>query len=77
MQDSVIREITAVVGPSHLLTSPEDCWTYAYDATDRAPRLPEAVVFPGSAEEIAQILRLANEHRFAVTPRGPAPASGR
>ena len=69
MQDSIIKEITAIVGPEHLLTSPEDCWTYAYDATDRA-HAPEAVVFPGSAAEISPILKLANEFRFAVTPRG-------
>ena len=67
--ENVIRQIEAIVGPEHLLTSPEDCWTYAYDATDQA-RAPEAVVFPGSAAEISQILKLANEHRFAVTPRG-------
>ena len=69
MRYSIIKEIAAVVGPEHLLTAPEDCWTYAYDATDQA-RMPEAVVFPGSAAEISQILRLANEHRFPVTPRG-------
>ncbi|MFH1595968.1 MAG: FAD-linked oxidase C-terminal domain-containing protein, partial [Pseudomonadota bacterium] len=51
------------------LTSPEDRWTYAYDATDRA-HMPDAVVFPGSAAEISQILRLANRRRFPVTPRG-------
>ena len=39
------------------------------NATDQA-RAPEAVVFPGSAAEISQILKLANEQRFAVTPRG-------
>ncbi len=32
--------------------------------------MPEAVVFPGSTAEISQILKLANVHRFAVTPRG-------
>ena len=69
ISENVIRQIEAVVGPEHLLTTPEDCWTYAYDATDRA-RAPEAVVFPGSAAEISQILKLANEHRFPVTPRG-------
>jgi len=69
MRYSLIKEIAGLVGPEHLLTSPEDCWTYAYDATDQA-RMPEAVVFPGSAAEISQILRLANEHRFPVTPRG-------
>ena len=69
MHDSIIKEIAAIVGPGHVLTSPEDCWTYAYDATDRA-RMPDAVVFPGSAEEISRILRLANVHKFPVTPRG-------
>ncbi len=67
--ENVITKIAAIVGPEHLLTAPEDCWTYAYDATDQA-RAPEAVVFPGSAAEISQIIRLANEQRFAVTPRG-------
>jgi len=69
MQDAIIKKLASIVGPDHLLTSPEDCWTYAYDATDRAA-MPDAVVFPGSAAEIAQIVRLANEHRFPVVPRG-------
>jgi glycolate oxidase len=69
MHPEVIKAITAIVGPEHTLTSPEDCWTYAYDATKEA-RMPEAVVFPGSAAEISRILRLANEHLFPVTPRG-------
>ena len=55
--------------PNHLLTTPEERWGYAYDATDRAA-MPEAVVFPGSAAEVAAIVRLANEHRFPVVPRG-------
>ncbi len=69
MQDSIIKELAAIVGPEHLLTSPEERWTYAYDATDRAA-MPEAVVFPGSAAEVAAVVRLANAHRFAVVPRG-------
>ena len=48
MQDSVIKEIAAIVGPEHILTTPEDRWTYAYDATDLA-HMPDLVVFPGSA----------------------------
>lgn len=69
MLPEVIKKLTAIVGPAHLLTTPEDCWTYAYDATDQA-HAPDAVVFPGSAAEIARIVKLANEHRFPVTPRG-------
>jgi len=69
MQDTIIKKLAAIVGPSHLLTTPEERWGYAYDATDRAA-MPEAVVFPGSAAEVAAIVRLANEHRFPVVPRG-------
>ncbi len=67
--EKIIPELKAIVGPEQLLTSPEECWTYAYDATDQA-RAPEAVAFPGSAAEIARILQLANRFSFAVTPRG-------
>jgi hypothetical protein len=43
--NNAIHELETVVGHGHLLTSPEDCWTYAYDATDQA-HAPEAVIFP-------------------------------
>lgn len=69
MHDAIIKDLAAIVGPKHLLTTPEERWTYAFDATDRA-HMPDAVVFPGSAEEIAAIVRLANKHRFPVVPRG-------
>jgi len=69
MKDAIIKEITTVAGKDHILTSPEDRWCYAFDATDQA-YLPDLVVFPGSAAEISRILLLANEHRFPVVPRG-------
>jgi glycolate oxidase len=67
--DHIIHQLEVIVGPEHVLASPEDRWTYAYDATDLAA-LPDLVVFPGSAGEIAGIVRLANQHRFPVVPRG-------
>jgi len=69
MQDAIINKLAAIVGPGHLLTTPEERWGYAYDATDRAA-MPDLVVFPGSAAEVAAIVRLANLHRFPVVPRG-------
>ena len=68
---NVIRQIEAIVGPEHLLTSPEDCWTYAYDATDQA-QAPEAVVFPGSAAEIC-----ANSADWPMSTALPSPPGGR
>ena len=63
------RRLRAIVGSENLLTEIEDRRCYAYDATNLS-YLPEAVAFPGHPEEVAQIVRLANEYRFSVVPRG-------
>ncbi|HHO47793.1 MAG TPA: FAD-binding protein [Desulfobacteraceae bacterium] len=69
MQRAIIKELATIVGRANLLTAPEDLSCYSYDGTGRI-FLPEAVALPGSAGEIAAILRLANRHGFAVVPRG-------
>ncbi len=66
---NVVHELEAIVGQENVLASEEDRWCYAYDATDLT-HLPDLVVFPGSAEEISRIVKLANRHRFPVVPRG-------
>jgi|UniRef100_A0A7C3WRY0 glycolate oxidase len=69
LSETVSGEIIRIVGSENALTSPEERFCYAYDATDLTA-MPDLVVFPGSAEEISQILELANRHRFPVVPRG-------
>ena len=49
MQNSIIKEFTAIAGEKHILTTPEERWCYAFDATDKA-HMPDAVVFPGVEE---------------------------
>ncbi|MDD3581288.1 MAG: FAD-binding oxidoreductase, partial [Desulfobacca sp.] len=61
--------LQVLVGPENLLTEIEDRRCYAYDATN-LNYLPEAVAFPGSPLEVAQIISLANDYRFPVVPRG-------
>jgi glycolate oxidase len=50
-------------------TAEEDLLCYAYDATNQHCR-PDAVAFPANANQVSDILRLANEYRFFVVPRG-------
>jgi len=66
---SIIPKIEAIVGGEHVSTAEEDLLCYAYDATNRHYR-PDAVAFPGNADEVSKILKLANQHRFFVVPRG-------
>ncbi|MBI5584570.1 MAG: FAD-binding protein [Deltaproteobacteria bacterium] len=65
----ILKSLEKIVGPGHLTDQETDLQCYGYDATVYHGR-PEAVIFPGSAEEISAVLRLANEHRFPVVPRG-------
>ena len=70
MQQTQIQELKKIVGADHVLTSPEDLYTYSYDATPGHAHMPDAVVIPGNSEEVSQILKLANATKTPVYTRG-------
>ena len=55
------------IGAIH--TDPADCWAYGYDNSKRHA-LPEAVAFPTRHDEVLSVVRLCNEYRIPLTPRG-------
>jgi glycolate oxidase len=67
---SSLAKLRSIVGPANLLDSVEDRISYSYDGTPLLKQLPVAIVRPQSAEQVSQVLRAANEERFAVVPRG-------
>ena len=67
---SVIRELEAIVGAEHVRTDPGDVEPYARDATPAFRAVPDGVVWPRTAEEVAAILKLATARRVPVVPRG-------
>ncbi|MEA2175068.1 MAG: glycolate oxidase [Blastocatellia bacterium] len=65
----VLARLSQIVGPEYVLVDAEKIEPYAQDAVkEKFP--PEAVVLPRTSEEIAAIMRLANEKLFPVTARG-------
>jgi glycolate oxidase len=65
----VLARLCEIVGAEHVLVDAERVEPYAQDAVkEKFP--PEAVVLPRTTDEVAAILRLANEARFPVTARG-------
>src|SRR6267378_562232 len=66
----VLKKVREIVGSDNFLDSPESLIAYSYDATAIKPQLPVAIVRPSTAEQISQILILANEERFPIVPRG-------
>lgn len=65
----VFERIKNLVGEDQYLDSYEDRLCYSYDATIEES-IPDAICFPGSVEEIAQIMKWANEYEMPVIPRG-------
>ena len=57
--------ITRIVGSDHVKRFPADLEA-AGRATVPEPRLPAAVVYPGTAEDVSAVVRVAGEHRIAL-----------
>src|SRR5215510_13460457 len=65
----IIQLLKSIVGAEHVSTAQDVIVAKSQDALKQV-FCADAVVFPREAEEIAAIMRLANEHRFYVTVRG-------
>ena len=62
-------KIAAVVGDENLLRSPEELHCYSFDAS-KMRSFAEGVAFPADAAQVSALVKLANEYRFPVFPRG-------
>ena len=66
---SLVRALEDIVGPENVSADPVELLCYARDASESFG-LPDVVVWPRTTEEVSAILRLANERKVPVTPRG-------
>ncbi|MEE8385573.1 MAG: FAD-binding protein, partial [Dehalococcoidia bacterium] len=65
----LIRDLRRAVGGKWVLHNPEDLIVYEYDATIERG-LPEAVVLPDNAHQVAEVVRIARRHGVPLTARG-------
>ena len=63
--------LRAISGRDAVLDQPEDLMLYEYDAGVRKSR-PDAVVFPTTTQQVAQIVKLAAAQKVPIVPRGAA-----
>ncbi len=69
----LVDRLRSICGPSNVLfDDKERLEPYSHDEIPGTHyrHFPEVVVRPGTTEEVSAILRLANERRIPVTPRG-------
>jgi glycolate dehydrogenase FAD-linked subunit len=64
-----LESLARIVGPENLITSRKELEPYTTDGT-KLVFTPDAVIFPNSTRETADILRLAAARGFPVIPRG-------
>lgn len=69
ISDADYQQLKKICGAPHVTREKEELVCYAYDAGGPSA-VPEAVVYPGSRDEISQIMALASQKRFIVIPRG-------
>jgi FAD/FMN-containing dehydrogenase len=70
MTPSVLRTVSSVVGPSHVSTDPDVLAGRSVDHTGRYRGRASALVRPGSAEEVAEVLRVCRDAGTHVTIQG-------
>ncbi|MBD1380918.1 FAD-binding oxidoreductase [Metabacillus arenae] len=73
MNEKLILHLKKIFGGNRVLTSRTDRMTYSYDAsfaTQLDPKEPEVVVIPQSTEEVSACVKLANEYKIPLYPRG-------
>lgn len=69
LSKSCYKQLEQITGKEHVTADPEELLCYSYDATGDF-HLPDAVISPGSELEVSKILKLANDSKLIVVPRG-------
>ena len=69
MDQQIKKTLIAIVGEKRFTDDLIDLVSYSYDSSEHRHR-PDCAVWPESVEEISEILKLANQEKIPVIPRG-------
>ncbi len=67
---SIYEALTNIVGAERVSNNPTDLYLYSRDSGAQPPGQAEYAVLPKTAEEIQQIVQLANRENIPITPLG-------
>ena len=66
----ILEQFKLIVGSECIFTDADSIEKYGKDETEQLHYAPQVIVKPRQASEIAQLLKICNEHLIPVTPRG-------
>ncbi|MGI8782970.1 MAG: FAD-binding oxidoreductase [Acidobacteriota bacterium] len=70
LNDAVIEAVEQIVGADSVITHPSELMVYDSDGMTFHKRSPDLVVFVQTTEQVAALVRLANQHRIPYLGRG-------
>ncbi len=70
INEQILAEIVAIVGSNSVITDFSEKEKYARDETEDLVYYPEVVVKPRNSQQIADLIKLCNQHLIPITPRG-------
>lgn len=69
MTEELRKSLVSICGDTRVLWQEHDLYSYSFDASF-GTYLPDIVVQPVSAEEVSEVVKLANRLLIPITPRG-------
>jgi glycolate oxidase len=63
----ILAELRQILGPDLVHTAPEVLVCHSYDSQDYSA-MPEVVLEPTSAQQVSEIVKLANRYKIPITP---------
>jgi glycolate oxidase len=70
VDSNIVTALRRISGEENVLVSPDEMEPYSHDEVVGLSSAPEVVVHVTSAEQVAEVLRLAQREKVSVTPRG-------
>ncbi len=67
---STVKKLRELIGSENVLDSPESRLVYSYDSSPINAPLPDLVLRPSTPQQISEIVRIANQEKIAIIPRG-------
>ena len=65
-----IKDFHAILGEGNVFSDDENLNKYAHDETENLHFLPDIVLKPRTSEEISAVMKICNNNKIPVTPRG-------
>lgn len=76
MSHKLLSAIADIVGSKYVTDSDFATFAYSNNSSQYPSRVPGIVVRPGTTEEVSKIVKLANQEKVSIVPRGGACSYG-